>query len=45
MNARANSDWNTRRHEVADRGSKIAQMRRSGYAERTPASVSAIAVG
>ena len=28
--ARAKSSWNTRRHDVAERGSKIAQMRRSG---------------
>ena len=44
-NARANSDWKTLRHDVAERGSKIAQMRRSGYADRTPARVSAMAVG
>ncbi len=28
--ARAKSDWKIRRHDVAERGSKIAQMRRSG---------------
>ena len=43
--ARAKSDWKIRRHDVADRGSKIAQMRRFGNAVRTPASVSSIAVG
>ena len=35
----------TRRHDVAERGSKIAQIRRDGCADRTPASVSSIAVG
>ena len=44
-NARAKSSWNTRRHDVADRGSKMAQMRRSGYDQRTARSVSRIAVG
>ena len=29
-NARAKSSWNTRRHDEAERGSKTAQMRRSG---------------
>jgi len=40
---RAKSSWNTS-GTSAERGSKIAQMRRPGYAERTPASVSKIAV-
>ena len=33
------SCWKIFRHEVADRGSKIAQMRRDGWAERTPVSL------
>ena len=44
-NARAKSSWNTRRHDDAERGSKIAQMRAAGFDARRPASVSATAVG
>ena len=44
-NARAKSSWKTRRHDEADRGSNTAQMRASGFDARSPASVSATAVG
>src|SRR5207247_1888221 len=42
---RAKSSWKMRRHEEADRGSNTAQIRASGFARRSPASVSATAVG
>ena len=44
-NARAKSSWKIRRQDEAERGSKTAQMRASGCAARSAASVSATAVG
>ena len=43
--ASAKASWNTRRHDDADRGSKIAQSRAPGRAARNAAIVSATAVG
>ncbi len=44
-NASANAAWNTRRHDDAERGSKIAHSRAPGRAARIAAMVSATAVG